>query len=219
MTKSANVKSIDAVRHFAAAVVQFREEAKLCATQLEMELRKVIGWLERDRPGFWKRESENWDRRHAEARVMLHQCRMRRVGDFRPTCFEEQKRVEHCKQQLEFSRSQTQVVKHWTIAAHQEADEYYGRSVQLIQTLERDLPRLIALLNRAIENLETYGNVQLPSWSPSKLDFGDPTRYETPAPATTDEENTDTDSDTDAPPNSSSDQDTTSSASPSSGDA
>lgn len=177
MTRSANVKSIDAVRHFAAAVVQFREEAKICATQLEMELRKVIGWLERDRPGFWRRESESWDRRHAEARVMLHQCRMRRVGDFRPTCFEEQKRVEHCKKQLEFSRQQGHVVKHWTIAAHQEADEYYGRSVQLIQTLERDLPRLIALLNRAIEQLETYGNVQLPSWSPSKLDFGDPTQY------------------------------------------
>jgi len=77
MTQSANVKSIDAVRHFAAAVVPFREEAKLCVTQLETEMRKVIGWLERDRPGFWKRESESWDRQHAEARISLHRCRMR----------------------------------------------------------------------------------------------------------------------------------------------
>lgn len=180
MTGSANVKSIDAVRLFASAVIQFREEAKLCVTQLEMETRKVISWLERDRPGFWRRETENWDRRLAEARVMLHQCRMRRVGDFRPTCFEEQKRVQHCRQQLEYSRQQLNVVKHWTIAAHQEADEYYGRAVQLIQTLERDIPRLIALLNRVIENLDSYGNVQLPSWSPSKLDFGDLAKYSEP---------------------------------------
>ncbi len=177
MTQSANVQSIDAARHFAAAVVQFREEAKLCATQLETEMRKVIGWLERDRPGFWKRESEQCDRRHAEARVGLHQCRMRRMGDFRPTCFEEKKAVEHWKQQLKFARQQMHVVKHWTITAHQEADEYYGRAVQLIQTLERDMPRLIALLQRAIDNLDRYGNVQLPGWSPSKLDFGDLSKY------------------------------------------
>ena len=180
MTKSANVKSVDAVRHFAAAVVQFREEAKLCATQLEMEMRKVIGWLERDRPGFWKREAEMCDRRQAEARISLHRCRMRRVGDFRPTCFEEQKAVELCKQQLKFAQQQLHVVKHWTIAAHQEADEYYGRVVQLIQTLERDIPRLIALLNHSIENLENYNKVQLPSWSPSKLDFGDVSKYGVP---------------------------------------
>lgn len=177
MTNSANVKSIDAIRRFAAAVIQFREEAKLCVTRLEMEMRQIIGWLERDRPGFWKREAESCDRRQAEARVMLHKCRMRRVGDFRPTCFEEQKAVEQCKRQLEFARQQIHVVKHWTITAHQEADEYYSRAVQLIQTLERDIPRLIALLNRALENLDSYNKVQLPDWSPSKLDFGDLSRY------------------------------------------
>lgn len=180
MTKSANVKSVDAIRQFAAAVVQFRDEARLCVTQLEMEMRKVIGWLERDRPGFWKREAEMCDRRQAEARISLHRCRMRRVGDFRPTCFEEQKAVEHCKQQLKHAQQQLRVVKHWTIAAHQEADEYYGRTVQLIQTIERDIPRLIALLHHSIESLETYNKVQLPGWSPSKLDFGDVSKYGNP---------------------------------------
>jgi hypothetical protein len=181
MSESANVKSLDAVRQFATAVVRFREEAKICVTRLESEMRRVIGWLERYRPGFWKRESESCDRRHAEARVMLHKCRMRRVGDFRPTCFEEQKNVQHWKQQLKFAEQQLRVVKHWTITAHQEADEYYGRAVQLIQTLEREVPQLIALLQHAIENLDDYGKVQLPSWSPSKLDFGDLSKYSDPS--------------------------------------
>jgi len=174
MSDSANVKSIDAVRQFAAAVVQFREEAKICVTRLEMEIGRVIGWLERDRPGFWKREAEHCDRRYAESRVMLHKCRMRRVGDFRPTCFEEQKMVHHCKQQLEFARKQLGVIRHWSITARQEADEYFGRATQLVQTLERDLPRLIALLQQSIDRLDSYNKVQLPSWSPEKLDFGDP---------------------------------------------
>ncbi len=174
MTDSANVKSIDAIRQFAAAVVQFREEAKTCVTRLEMEIGRVIGWLERDRPGFWKREAEHCDRRYAESRVMLHKCRMRRVGDFRPTCFEEQKMVQHCKQQLEFARKQLGVIRHWSITARQEADEYFGRASQLVQTLERDLPQLIALLQQSIDRLDSYNKVQLPSWSPDKLDFGNP---------------------------------------------
>ena len=199
MSDSAHVKSLDAVRRFAAAVVQFREEAKLCVTRLEIESRKVIGWLERDRPGFWKRESELCDRSLAEARVMLHQCRMRRVGDFRPACFEEQKRVEHCKRQLKFAQQQLGVVKHWTITAHQEADEYYGRAVQLRQTLERDVPQLIALLNRVIENLDSYSKVQLPSWSPSKLDFGDPSKYSDASSVENDSAVTDTSGDSEPP--------------------
>lgn len=180
MSESANVKSIDAIQQFAAAVVQFREEAKICTTRIEMEIGKVIGWLERDRPGFWKRESEHCDRRFAEARVSLHKCRMRRVGDFRPTCFEEQKMVQHCKQQLEFARKQIGVIKRWSVSARQEADEYHGRAAQLIQTLERDLPALIVLLQQSVNRLDSYNKVQLPSWSPEKLDFGDPSNYATP---------------------------------------
>jgi hypothetical protein len=187
MTDSANVKSIDAVRQFAAAVIQFREEAKICVTRLEMEIGKVIGWLERDRPGFWKREAEHCDRRYAESRVMLHQCRMRRVGDFRPTCFEEQKMVQHCKQQLEFARKQVGVIRHWSITARQEADEYFGRATQLVQTLERDLPQLIALLQQSIDRLDNYNKVQLPSWSPDKLDFGNPLAWGAGQPSQSDD--------------------------------
>ena len=187
MSDSANVKSIDAIQQFAAAVVQFREEAKICTTRIEMEIGKVIGWLERDRPGFWKRESEHCDLRFAEARVSLHKCRMRRAGDFRPTCFEEQKMLHDCKQRLEFARNQIGVIKRWSISARQEADEYYGRAVQLVQTLERDLPDLIVLLQQSVNRLDSYNKVQLPDWSPEKLDFGDPSKYTTADIPTTDE--------------------------------
>ena len=162
MSESANVRSLDAVRRFASSVVHFQEEARHCLTQLEMELRKVIGWIERERPGFWKREIELCRRRQSEARVMLHKCQMRRVGDFRPTCFEERKYVQRCKDELEFAQRQIEVIKRWSIVANQEAEEYFGRSVQLVQAIERDLPRLMALLRHAIDRLDEYKDVQVP---------------------------------------------------------
>lgn len=177
MSESAHIRSLDALRSFAAAVVQFREEARICLTQIEMEISRIIGWIERDRPGFWKREIELCDRRFAEARVLLHQCRMRRVGDFRPTCYEEQKNVQYWKQQLEFARRQIGVIRHWSIQARQEAEEYQGRASQLMQALERDLPRLIALLQQSADRIDSYSRVRLPSWSPDRLDFGDPAAW------------------------------------------
>ncbi|MCA9067112.1 MAG: hypothetical protein KDA96_28825, partial [Planctomycetaceae bacterium] len=88
MSESANVRSIDAIRQFAAAVAAFQTEARLCLSSMETQLRHSLNWLEHDRPAFWKREIENCMREMSAARVRLHQCRMRRLGDFRPSCIE-----------------------------------------------------------------------------------------------------------------------------------
>lgn len=162
MPDSANVKSIDAIRRFHAAVLHFQEEARLCLSSLELQLQRVTGWLERDRPGFWKREIENCYREHGEARIRLHRCQMRKVGDFRPTCYEERKALEKAKRDLEFAQKQIPVIKHWNMAAQHEANEYHGRASQMTQVVERELPRLLALLAQAIDRLEAYGNIQLP---------------------------------------------------------
>ena len=163
MSDSANVSSLEAVCQFAASVMQFQQEARLCMTAWDSQLRQVQFWLERDRPGFWKREIENCTREVADARIRLHQCRMRRVGDFRPTCFEEQKDLEQAKRNLDFSQKQIPRVKHWNIAAQHEANEFHGRSGQLVQILEREIPRLLAILRFSIDRLQAYADVASPT--------------------------------------------------------
>lgn len=165
MSDTANISSLDAICRFAAAVVQFQTEARLCLTAMDSQLRQTQFWLERDRPSFWKREIEACTRAIADARVRLHQCRMRRVGDFRPTCFEEQKDLEQAERNLNYSQKQIPTVKRWQIAALHEANEFHGRSSQMIQALERELPRLLALLKFAIDRIETYAAVQTPTGS------------------------------------------------------
>lgn len=165
MSDSANVSSLEAVCQFAASVMQFQQEARLCMTAWDSQLRQVQFWLERDRPGFWKREIENCTREVADARIRLHQCRMRRVGDFRPTCFEEQKDVEQAKRNLDFAQKQVPRVKQWNIAAQHEANEFHGRSGQLVQILEREIPRLLAILRFSIDRLQAYADVASPSSS------------------------------------------------------
>ena len=166
MSNSANVSSIDAIRLFAAAVAKFQEEARLCLSMMDAQLRQILFWLERDRPGFWKREIENSMREVAEARVRLHQCRMRKFGDFRPSCIEEVKDLEKAKKDVEFAQKQVPNVKRWHGEATHEADEYRGRAAQLTQAVDRDLPRLMALLAFTIDRLEAYASVGSPGALP-----------------------------------------------------
>ena len=166
MSNSANVSSIDAIRLFAAAVAKFQEEARLCLSMMDAQLRQILFWLERDRPGFWKREIENSMREVAEARVRLHQCRMRKFGDFRPSCIEEVKDLEKAKNDVEFAQKQVPNVKRWHGEATHEADEYRGRAAQLTQAVDRDLPRLMALLAFTIDRLEAYASVGSPGALP-----------------------------------------------------
>ena len=162
MSQSADVRSIDAIREFYAAVVEFQEESRLCMSSLEMQLLRIMGWLEQDRPVFWKREIENCYRDQSEARVRLHQCKMRKVGDWKPTCFEEKKDLEKAKKDLEFAQKQIPVVKYWNVNAQQEANEYHGRASRLAQMVERDIPALMSLLLTTIDRLESYNAVETP---------------------------------------------------------
>ena len=171
MGQSANVTSVDAIRQFAAAVIAFQEEARLCLTMLDSQLRQILFWLERDRPGFWKREIENCLRDIADARVRLHQCRMRRMGDFRPSCIEEVKDLEAAQKAMEFGQKQIPNVKRWNIEAAHEGNEYHGRAAQLVQSLEREIPRLLAILAFTIDRLDAYAAVTTPSGAPDQSFF------------------------------------------------
>ena len=171
MGQSAKVTSIDAIRQFAAVVIAFQEEARLCLTMLDSQVRQILFWLERDRPGFWKREIENGLRDISDARVRLHQCRMRRMGDFRPSCIEEVKDLEAAQKAMEFGQKQIPNVKRWNIEAAHEGNEYHGRAAQLVQSIEREIPRLLAILAFTIDRLEAYAAVTTPGGAPDQSFF------------------------------------------------
>lgn len=185
MTESANVRSLEAVKTFHAAVVRFQEEARLSISALELQLQRFMGWLERDRPVFWKREIEHCYRDMSEWRVRLHQCKMRKMGDFKPTCFEEKKALEKAKKDLEFAQKQIPVVKQWTNTAHHEANEYKGRSSQMMLMLEGEIPMLLAMLHQIIDRLEAYNSIAAPG------DFALPSPADSDVPASTEQDTVD----------------------------
>lgn len=159
MSESANVRSIETLRDFEGALVNFHDSAGRAAANMQQQSRRMIQWLELDRPVFWKRQVELGHQQLAEARTRLTQCTMRRTGDFKPSCYDEKKALAKAKENLEYARRQTEVVKQWTIKARSEAEEFNGRQAQLTRLLEGDIPRMCALLQRMVGKLEQYATM------------------------------------------------------------
>jgi hypothetical protein len=68
---------------------------------------------------------------------------------------------------MEFAQKQIPNVKRWLAAASHEGNEYHGRASQLIQVIERDLPRLLALLSFTVDRLAAYAAVNPPGTAPN----------------------------------------------------
>lgn len=175
MTNSAHVASTDSIRKFAASVLNFQEEARTCLAVLDSQLRQLLMWLEQERPGFWKREAERCLQEMNSARVRLHQCKMRKFGDFRPSCIEEQKDFEQATRNLELAQRQMPNVRRWSIAAGQEANEFRSRIGQLGQLVEREIPQLLALLAFTVDRIEAYAAVAPPGTTVAPVSASLPT--------------------------------------------
>lgn len=159
MSDPANVRSLDALRNLRIALLRFENEARRSTSALIVEAQRVLNWLQLEQPQYWKRQVQLAYQQLAEARASLMKCKMRRTGDFRPTCYDEQKAVERCKRRLEKSRHMVEAIKSWTIKSSHELDEYTSRAAQLNRCLDGDIPRAVALLENLVTSLEKYSEL------------------------------------------------------------
>lgn len=165
MDRSANVKSLDAVRNFRGALAKFEEGARDGLTLLELEVRRAVDWIEQDRRRYWPSQAKQASDELAEARHALELCKLKYSANETPSCQQEKKAVERAKQRLRLCEEKIQQVKHWIRAVRQELNEFEGQMSQMTTTLDADLPRAMATLGRMLAALDKYsgGQTRLPS--------------------------------------------------------
>jgi hypothetical protein len=160
MGESANVRSLEALRHFKVAVLQFGHNIESGLTMIDQELSRALDWLEHDRPHYWKQQVRMSFEAISQARTAYDQCRLKTVAGNRSPCIEERDALRAAQDRLRIAQEKIELVKHWTINVRHEVDEYRGRISQLQQTIEYDLPRSAAILGKMIESIEAYTAIQ-----------------------------------------------------------
>ena len=162
MNHSAQVRSIDALEHMAAALRVFAEEASVALDDLRMDLHRVIQWIEYDQKDYWTQELRRAQQMVTEARLNLERARMFRFGDNEPSCHAEKKALEAAQRRVEAVRRKLETVKRWGRLLEHEATECRGAVAPLAHWVQTDVPRAVALLHRLSGALESYVGMELP---------------------------------------------------------
>ena len=89
MSNGANVQSSEAIEAVRAALQSFVDQAGDSIVTLELEMRRMLEWVEHDRPRHWKTQNRLAVDRLNESQAALHRCLMfPKTVNERPTCYE-----------------------------------------------------------------------------------------------------------------------------------
>ena len=163
----ANVRDIDAIRRIRASLITFAEEAETALQLMLMEAQKTIGWIEQDRPHYWKIQTRKAFDLVASTRTNYETCRMRTVAGHRSSCIEEKQAFEKAKRRLLHCQEQIERVRKWANTIRHETDEFRGRLSGLQTLLSSDIPKAIALLEKTATVLESYAEISRPDTNES----------------------------------------------------
>jgi hypothetical protein len=157
---SANVHSIEAIDAVRRAVQLFDEQVADALTELGAEMRRMLDWLEHDRPRHWRTQVRKAHDEVHEAQQALHRCLMFPIADERPSCYEERMDLKKAQARLAYCQEKEQRVRHWQRTVQHELFEYEGRISQLVRLVEVDMPQSLAVLTKIVRHIEDYQSLR-----------------------------------------------------------
>jgi hypothetical protein len=160
MSTSANVHSLEAIEAVRRAVQLFDEQVADALTELGAEMRRMLDWLEHDRPRHWRLQVRKANDALHEAQQALHRCLMFPIADERPSCYEERMDLKKAQARLVYCQEKEQRVRHWQRTMQHELFEYEGRISQLVRLVEIDMPQSLVVLTKIVRHLEDYQSLR-----------------------------------------------------------
>lgn len=168
--EGAQVHSLAVLDDFRAALAQFADSAKTALELADLEIRKTIEWVSHEQLAYWKVELRRRDDAIAAAKQELHRARMSLTAfGHVPDCADQKAALAKAKLRYEEAERKIANIKRWSATLKVENDDYLGPARQLLSTLEGEVPKSLALLDRMARSLESYVEVAPPSSSDSGM--------------------------------------------------
>lgn len=165
MSKSANVRSVQALKDFRVAMCNFAEDARGALGGVEMEIRKFRDWLERDQYGYWQMQVK---RRHEEvmdARAALHKKKLSAGKSNNVSDSEEKENLRNAQRRLRVAEEKVELVRRLIPQLHQTIAAYHAHSQPLGDHMSGGFERSLSRLTAMIDAIEKYLALQAPSGS------------------------------------------------------
>lgn len=162
---TADVRSIDAVRDWHAALTTYGETLAEALAGVELEIRRGFEWLS-EQVSLWQRAVRECEEEVTQAKAELAARKFPGWDGREPDTTVQEKALRAARARLEYAEDQVARVRAWIAKLPKSIDEVYrGPATRLGGFLEDDLPKGLAGLKRRIAALESYAGLR-PDFAP-----------------------------------------------------
>jgi hypothetical protein len=156
MSKSANVLSVQTLKDFRLAMITFAEDARNSLGGVDMELRRMRDWLERDQLGYWQSQIKRRQEDLMQARADLHKRKISQQGSDAVSDAEQKEALRDATRRLRVAEEKLAQVKRLIPFLHHAIDEYHSHSQPLGDHLSGGFEKSLFALQKMVGALEAY---------------------------------------------------------------
>ncbi|HXD88155.1 MAG TPA: hypothetical protein VN641_16825 [Urbifossiella sp.] len=163
---AADVRSIDALREWYAALAEYGDMLGESLAGIELEIRRGMEWLA-EQLSLWQRAVRDCEEEVVQAKAELASRRFPGFDDRMPDTTLQERNLRRARARLEYAEDQVVKVRSWTGRLPKVVDELYrGPAHRLSGFLEGDLAKGLAMLGRQIAALDSYAGLR-PDFAPA----------------------------------------------------
>jgi hypothetical protein len=166
MIQAADVRSIEEVRDLHAQMCKFRKDAEDGLAAVELTVRRATDYLA-EKQQFWQRAIRTREDDVFQAKQELKQRQYPGFDGRIPDCTVQEEKLERAQSRLRQAHEKLDLVRRWMTKLPKSVSETWeSPSRHLAATLEGQLPRALAILERRIQALEAYLALSAPVGQP-----------------------------------------------------
>src|SRR5262245_15711990 len=163
LNDAADVRSIEALRDLHATVCKFRTDAQDGLVSGELSIRKANDYLV-EKLQFWQAAVRKCEEEVFQAKQELKQRQYVGYDGRVPDCTVQEQNLKRAQGRMRYAQDKVEIVRRWmTKLPNQVSEAYEGPARRLGATLEGQLPRGLAMLERRIMALEAYTALTAPA--------------------------------------------------------
>ncbi len=163
MSRSANVQSVQTLKDFKVAMITFAEDARNALSGVDMDLRRMRDFLERDQLGYWQMQVKRRNEEVMQARSDLHRRKISQQGSDAVSDTEQKEALREAMRRLRVAEDKVAMIKKLIPQLHHAIAEYHSHSQPLGDHLTGGFERSLATIEKMILALESYLATTVPS--------------------------------------------------------
>jgi hypothetical protein len=163
MSSQATVYSVEELKNFRVALALYGEDTLGTLGAVEAEVRRMLRWIEEERPAYWHDQIKRRREMVAQARADVFRRNLQKKPDYNPAMSEQKDALRKAEASLQDAEKRLVLVRKWQPLLRHAVLEYHASVQRLKDIAAGDVLSGVNLLTRIVDALEAYLQVAPPS--------------------------------------------------------